>query len=226
MTDFDITLLPEDQEKEKEEEARKKIVEAMSLIRAKVKDGRLLLQHNIEYGFVRNLIGGNEIAAGNFTININSLRDLDMAGSDGAGKIEGHLMSVDFFDAANFPEAKFEITSVADFSNADLAADNAEFETDNTPATQSEILVNNPTHFISGNLTMRGVTKNITFPASVKVGNGVVNAEANFNINRTDWGLMYGDEASAADKAKDKFIYNTVTIGLNITASTEVRASL
>jgi hypothetical protein len=30
----------------------------VSLIRDKVKDGRLLLQHNIEYGFVRNLIGG------------------------------------------------------------------------------------------------------------------------------------------------------------------------
>jgi polyisoprenoid-binding protein YceI len=169
---------------------------------------------------------GNEIVAGNFTIAINSLKDLDMAGKEGAGKIEAHLMSADFFDAVNFPEAIFEITSIEDFSNANLTADNAEYQTENTPASQSEILVNNPTHFISGNLTMRGTTKNITFPASVNVANGLVIAQANFNINRTDWGLMYGDEAGAADKAKDKFIYNTVTVGIVIEASTQERASL
>jgi len=179
---------------------------------------------NITAGSLK--MNGNEIVAGNFTMGINSLKDLDMAGSDGAGKLEGHLMSADFFDAANFPEATFEITSIEAFSSANLAADNTEFETENTPATQSEILVTNPTHFISGNLTMRGTTKNITFPANVKVANGLVNAEANFNINRTDWGLMYGDEAGAADKAKDKFIYNTVTVGIVIEASTQERASL
>lgn len=171
-------------------------------------------------------MNGNDIVAGNFTMDINSLKDLDMAGSDGAGKLEGHLKSADFFDAANFPEATFEITEISNFNNSDLAADKAEFKTENTPSTQSEILVNNPTHFISGNLTMRGTTKNITFPANVTVANGQVNAEANFNINRTDWGLMYSDEAGVADKAKDKFIYNTVTVGIVIEASTEVRASL
>jgi polyisoprenoid-binding protein YceI len=171
-------------------------------------------------------MNGNEIAAGNFTMDINSLKDLDMAGSDNAGKLEGHLKSADFFDAANFPEANFEITNISAFSNAELVADNAEFETENTPSTQSEILVNDPTHFISGNLTMRGTTKNITFPANVKVANGLINAQANFNINRTDWGLMYGDEAGAADKAKDQFIYNTVTVGIVIEASTQAAAGL
>ena len=38
------------------------LVDCVSLIRGKVKDGRLLLQHNIEYGFVRNLIGGSAVA--------------------------------------------------------------------------------------------------------------------------------------------------------------------
>jgi hypothetical protein len=48
----------------------------------------------------------------------------------------------------------------------------------------------------------------------------VVKAVANFNINRTDWGLMYGDEAGAVDKAKDSFIYNTVTVGFQLEAGT------
>jgi len=179
---------------------------------------------NISGGTLK--MNGNEIVAGNFTIDITSLKDLDMAGTDDAAKLQGHLMSADFFDAANFPEASFEITSIAGFSSAKLNVDKAEYATENTPASQSEILVNNPTHFISGNLTMRGTTKNITFPANVSVTDGLVKALANFNINRTDWGLMYGDEASAVDKAKDQFIYNTVTIGLVIEASTQERASL
>lgn len=165
-------------------------------------------------------VKGTEIVAGKFTINIKSLKDVDMAGSESAGKLEGHLMSADFFDQANFPEATFEVTGVASFNAANLEADKDEFKTDYAPAKLSEILVANPTHFISGNLTMRGTTKNITFPASVSLNDGTVKAVAKFNINRTDWGLMYGDEATAVDKAKDKFLYNTVQVGFELEAGT------
>lgn len=166
-------------------------------------------------------VNGNEIVAGNFTIDITTLKDLDMpADSESNGKLVGHLMSADFFDAANHATATFEVTSVAEFNAANLSADMNEFETEYTPAKLSEIMVANPTHFISGNLTMRGTTKNITFPASVTIENGVIKAVANFNINRTDWGLMYGDEAGAVDKAKDQFIYNTVNVGFELEAGT------
>lgn len=162
---------------------------------------------------------GNEIVAGKFTIDITSLKSLDMEeGSEYYGKLVGHLMSGDFFDAENHPEATFEITGASVFNQASLDADKAEYETDNKPASLSEVMVENPTHFISGNLTMRGTTKNITFPASVSIENGVVKAKANFNIDRTEWGLMYGNEASVADKAKDSFIYDTVNVGFELEA--------
>ena len=171
-------------------------------------------------------LNNDALTAGKFIINIKSLKNLDMAGSESAGKLEGHLMSADFFDAANFPEASFEITEVKSFVSSELEADNEEFETENAPAKLSEFMVENPTHFISGNLTMRGTTKNITFPAHVEVNNGVVKALANFNIDRTAWGLMYGDEASVVDKAKDKFVYNTVNIGIELEASSSASTSL
>jgi hypothetical protein len=60
--DFGISLFEKNEEANNETEARKKINEAVALIRGKVRDGRLLLQHNIEYGFIRNLIGGLAIA--------------------------------------------------------------------------------------------------------------------------------------------------------------------
>lgn len=59
---FNLELLSKEEEKDNETLARKKIVEAVGLIREKVKNGRLLLQYNIEYGFYRNLIGGSAIA--------------------------------------------------------------------------------------------------------------------------------------------------------------------
>jgi polyisoprenoid-binding protein YceI len=178
-------------------------------------------QHNgtIDISSGELSLNGTEIVAGKFTIDISSLKNLDMAGSESAGKLEGHLMSADFFDEANYPEASFEVTGVSAFKAADLSADKDEYETDYAPAKLSEILVDNPTHFISGNLTMRGTTKNITFPASVSIEGGVVKAAARFNIDRTEWGLMYGDEASAVDKAKDKFLYNTVQVGFELEAS-------
>lgn len=60
--DFKVELLNENEETIDLENSRKRIVETVGLIRQKVKDGRLLLQHNIEYGFFRNLIGGSIIA--------------------------------------------------------------------------------------------------------------------------------------------------------------------
>lgn len=170
-------------------------------------------------------VSGNKIVAGNFTIDITTLKNLDIpADNENNAKLVGHLMSADFFDAANHATATFEVTSVADFTASNLSADMNEFETEYTPAKLSEIMVANPTHFISGNLTMRGTTKNITFPASVTIENGVIKAVANFNINRTDWGLMYGDEAGAVDKAKDQFIYNTVNVGFELEAGTNATA--
>lgn len=60
--DFKIHLHTKDQEAQDENEARKIIVDAVSQIRRVVGKGNLLLKHNIEYGFMRNLIGGSVIA--------------------------------------------------------------------------------------------------------------------------------------------------------------------
>lgn len=61
--DFGLKLPIEKEQKENEINSRKRISEIMSLARKKVGSGKLLLQHNIEYGFWRNLIGGTIFAA-------------------------------------------------------------------------------------------------------------------------------------------------------------------
>lgn len=165
------------------------------------------------------VVADGTITGGTFTFDIPSLTIEDMeAGTENHGKLYGHLQSADFFDAANHPTATFEITGAEPFTSNDQITDKEEFTSENTPKAASEISPDAPTHWISGNLTMRGTTKNIKFPAAVSITDGTVKAKAGFNIDRTAWGLAYGDEATAADKAKDQFIYNTVSLELDVTA--------
>ncbi|MEB2777586.1 YceI family protein [Algoriphagus sp. D3-2-R+10] len=163
---------------------------------------------------------GETIAGGKITFDITQLEIKDLeAGSEDYGKLHGHLQSADFFDAATHPTATFEITAVEPFTSSDSVSDKDEFETEFTPSSDSELAPEAPTNWISGNLTMRGTTKNIKFPATVSVSNGTAAVKAGFNIDRTDWGLAYGDEATATDKTKDKFIYNSVSIVLDTKAN-------
>ncbi|MCL5406734.1 MAG: hypothetical protein M1398_08485 [Deltaproteobacteria bacterium] len=60
--DFQIEILSAEQEQQDEEGARKVIAESVALIRHRLKDGRLLLKRNIEYGFFRNFIGCSVVA--------------------------------------------------------------------------------------------------------------------------------------------------------------------
>ena len=59
---FNINLLSITEEIADETRARKLIVTIVSQIRNKLRENSLLLQHNIEYGFFRNLIGGSFLA--------------------------------------------------------------------------------------------------------------------------------------------------------------------
>ncbi|QCK14960.1 YceI family protein [Mangrovivirga cuniculi] len=170
-------------------------------------------------------VEGGNITSGSFTMDIKGLEINDLENDpndeeDMHDKLTNHLMSPDFFAADSFPTANFEITEVKEYDASTMSVEGKDqFETEYTPESAEEFMVENPTHWISGNLTMRGTTKNVAFPAHVNMEGNELTAKAKFNIDRTDWGLMYGDEASVADKAKDKFIYNTVNVGIELTAT-------
>lgn len=83
---------------------------------------------------------------------------------------DGHLRSPDFFDVAQFPSARFELTSF-DRSGDDVVA--------------------------TGNLTIRGTTKPVTLkgeiggPAKDPWGNEKVSAVLETKISRKEWGLVW-----------------------------------
>ena len=72
---------------------------------------------------------------------------------------------------------------------------------------------------VTGNLTLNGMTKSISFPASVDITEkGVSVATNDFTINRTDFGIKYGS-ASFFDGLKDKAINDNVGLKIQFRAS-------
>ena len=69
------------------------------------------------------------------------------------------------------------------------------------------------THTVSGDLTMRGVTRPITFPATIKMSDASMEASAKFTINRTDWGIVYKGKA-------DNLIREGVVMNIQIKGAT------
>lgn len=144
---------------------------------------------------------------GNFVIDMTSIVVSGPPGSDTKSndKLLGHLKSPDFFEVTAHPIATFDITAVTPFSG------NLSDTTDPRQESISKYRVPNPTHRVSGNLTIKGVTKNIEFPASIVVANNTVNALAKFNIDRTQWNIVYPGKP-------DDLIRNEIHLGISLKA--------
>lgn len=105
-------------------------------------------------------------------------------------KLAGHLKSADFFDVEKFPKATFESTSIA----ASVGGKG--------------------THTVTGNLDLHGVKKQISFPATIGSEGSVVTANAEFAINRKDFGIVYPG-------MPDDLIKDEVLLRLKLRASAE-----
>lgn len=147
------------------------------------------------------------VTGGDFVMDMKGIMITGPKGSDekGNAKLLGHLKSKDFFEVDAHPEAKFEITGVAPFSGT--IQDSAD------PAQEdiSKYKVTDPTHKISGNLTIKGITKNIEFPARITVSSNAVEALAKFNIDRSEWNIVYPGKP-------DDLIRNSIHMGISLKA--------
>ena len=161
------------------------------------------------------ILSQDSLVGGEATIPLSSLQVEDITDADEAAKLAGHLLSEDFFKAEEFPNIRFELVSVAPYDPS-VYLDKKEYESKGQPATSSAYRVENPSINMTGNLTIRGVTRSITIPVQMTLSEGQLNLEARFNIDRTEWGVNYGDENSVADKAVDRFVYNTINLGFYV----------
>lgn len=154
-------------------------------------------KHNGTIGISQGSLQINDgnIAGGEFIIDVNSITVLDLEG-ESKMKLEGHLRTGDFFEAETYPTGNFSITSV------DAADTNDE----------------GITHYINGNLTLKGAAKSVKLPAMVSMQDGRINATTlPFTINRTDWSINYG--SGIIGTAKDKIIHDEVGLVINLVAT-------
>lgn len=142
-----------------------------------LKSGGLLVEPN------------GDLKGGEFVVDLATITNLDMKGSGGAAKLEGHLKAADFFDIAAYPTAKFVITNVE----------------------KKEGKLH-----VTGNLQIKDVTKSITIPAMISSEGGVTTFKSEvFNINRADFNVKYGSKSFFAN-LKDKFIDDMMELSFEV----------
>lgn len=132
-------------------------------------------------------VKGTEITSGSFIMDMNTITDTDLQPGKGKEKLEGHLKTGDFFETEKFPTGKFEVVS----------------------AKKGE----GNTYELTGNLTLRDVTKSVTFKANVDVANGALKASApQFTIDRLLWGIKY-------EGMKDDLINQNIGLSIELNAA-------
>lgn len=135
---------------------------------------------------------GKNIKSGSFVIDMQSIDNTDLEG-EMKDKLLGHLKSDDFFGVEKNPTANFTITKVV-------------------PAGAGKVNV-------TGNLTIKGKTAPISFPATVSISGNTLTANAtSVKVDRTKYGIKYGSK-SFFDSIGDKAINDEFELAINLVSS-------
>lgn len=132
--------------------------------------------------------------AGEFVIDMTTITNTDLQGSPKKADLEGHLKNADFFDVNKFPTATMKMTSVKALTK---------------PASGQ------PTHEVSGTLTIKGETHPITFPATISTQGNITMAKADLKIDRTLWNVRYASDKFFKSLG-DKVIANEIEFSVNL----------
>tara|TARA_B100001113_G_scaffold209818_1_gene172083 strand:- start:572 stop:1165 length:594 start_codon:yes stop_codon:yes gene_type:complete len=123
------------------------------------------------------------LVGGNFTIDMTSITCTDIEKESKNKYFVDHLKDEDFFDVTEFPEANLNIKKVK--------------------------RLNAQEYEMSGEMTIKGITNDLTFTSEVKLtGNSYV-AIAKIIIDRTKYGVEY-KSANVFKNLGDKFIYDEI----------------
>lgn len=150
--------------------------------------------------------GNVQIASGEFTVDKKAIKDgsfeidmttitvTDVTDPNGNAKLVGHLKNDDFFGVEKFPKAKFVITSV-------------------TPKAGDE-------YTIKGNLTIKGITDSVEFPATIKNDGKKITASAKIIVDRTKYGIKFRS-TNFFENLGDKAISNDFELDVKLVAGAQ-----
>lgn len=129
----------------------------------------------------------DQIVAGNFVVDMNSITNTDLKDEGYNQKLVGHLKSDDFFGVATYPTASFMITKSSKFSNGKAS--------------------------VTGDITIKGKTESISFDV-VKTRSQY---SAKIEIDRSKFDVKYGSNSffdNLGDKAIDNIFTLTVKLAV------------
>ena len=135
---------------------------------------------------------GKTLTGGTFEIDMTTITCTDLTDKEWNGKLVGHLKADDFFGTEKHPTAKFEVTKA--------------------------ILKSGNDYDVTGKLTIKGITNEITFPAMIKMDTKTFVTVAKITVNRTKFDIKYGS-ASFFEGIGDKAINDEFELNINVVAS-------
>lgn len=152
---------------------------------------------NIQSGEIT--LKNDVITSANFTLDMTSIKNFDITDETKKGYLVGHLNDTDFFSTKVFPTGLFELTGVEVLTNDSMGN----------------------SHLVSGNLVLKGISKNISFPAKVEITENEIKVNGNVILDRTNWGITYNSLTvfpNLKAKLKDKAINDNFIVGINVIA--------
>jgi polyisoprenoid-binding protein YceI len=138
------------------------------------------------------VVDNDKLKGGSFVADIKSLVVTDVTDKEMNGKLTNHLKSDDFFSVEKHPQAKLVISSV-------------------TPKSAG-------VYDVTGKLTIKGITQDVKFPATVKADAKKVTANAKVAIDRTKYDIKFRS-TNFFENLGDKAIENDFTLDVTLVAN-------
>ena len=134
------------------------------------------------------MVGNGQLTGGTVEIDMNTIEDSDHGKDNG---LINHLKDPDFFDVKIYPKSSIAITRVEP--------------------------INDGHQKVTGNLTIKGITNEVSFPVQTEVEDEMVQATGKLVIDRTDWGIRY-KSGKFFDLLADKTISDSIEFEVKIVA--------
>jgi len=134
------------------------------------------------------LIENGKLMGGTFEVNMNTIEDEKHKSKNG---LIDHLKNPDFFDVVKFPFSTIVIKKTESTNEKDIK--------------------------VKANLTIKGITNQVTFPAQMEIVDGILKANGKLTIDRTKWDIRY-KSGKFYDNLADKAISDSIEFNVKIVA--------
>ncbi len=135
-------------------------------------------------------MNGSTLIGGEFIFDMTSIKNTDIESPDWSLKLDNHLKSSDFFNVDSFPKAILEIKK-----------NNSISEENNSGST----------YLVSADLTIRGITHEISLPYQLQQSDSTLSAIGGVDVDRTLYNIKYNSGTYFFDLG-DKIIYDDFKI--------------